>query len=71
MPLSSHQETVNAPLRSGVPPSGGKWHSVPRRSLGRSSDTRSEVLFRIGLARSLLVYDFRVLTLEEIGTDTS
>jgi len=40
--------------------------SVPRRE---TANTRSEVLFRIGSAQANFVYDFRVLTLEEIGTD--
>jgi len=48
-----------------VPPSGGSG-KVPRREI---ADTRSEVLFRIGSELASFAYDFRVLTLEEIGTD--
>jgi hypothetical protein len=42
---------------------------IPRRSFGRSPTHRSEVLFRIGWRCGHFVYDLRVLTLEQIGTD--
>jgi hypothetical protein len=58
-----------APLRKGVPPSGGKWHAF-LGSLGSPTPAQKSCSGLVGVAAKL-AHDFRVLTLEEIGTDQS